>query len=131
MPGMIPSRKELKNAETKLVNNNLLQEQRIGNMFRVKVGPNFMRIRKDFDSLLSQWETIIERTTNLFMRLNTDLAEIVATVIYTADSLKKKDKDSPTETQVLESVMQWKQKRHPLLDRIVVASTIRNLGMLR
>jgi hypothetical protein len=51
--------------------------------------------------------------------------------MYAADSLKKKDNGSPTETQVLESVLQWKQKRRPSLDKSVVASIIRNLGMLR
>jgi O-acetyl-ADP-ribose deacetylase (regulator of RNase III)/uncharacterized protein YwgA len=126
-----PFCRELKNAETKLVNNNLLQEERIRNMFMVKVGPNYMRNRKDFNSSISQWAAIIEKTTDLFMRMNTDQAEIVATVIYAADSLKKKGNGSPTETQVLESVLQWKQKRRPSLDKSVVASIIRNLGMLR
>ncbi len=126
-----PFCRELKNAETKLVNNNLLQEERIRNMFMVKVGPNYMRNRKDFNSSISQWAAIVEKTTDLFMRMNTDQAEIVATVIYAADSLKKKGNGSPTETQVLESVLQWKQKRRPSLDKSVVASIIRNLGMLR
>jgi len=40
--------RDLKNAETKLVNNNLLQEERCGQMFLVKPGPNFDRVRKDF-----------------------------------------------------------------------------------
>ena len=90
-----------------------------------------MRVRKDFDSSISQWATIVEKTTDLFMRMNTDQAEIVATVMYAANSLRKKDNGSLTETQVLESVMQWKQKRRPSLDKSVVASIIRNLGMLR
>ena len=126
-----PFCKELKDAETKLVNNNLLQEERLGKMFVVKVGPNYKRVRTDFDSSISQWETIIEKTTDLFMRMNTDQAEIVATIMYAANSLKKKDNGSPTETQVLDSVMQWKQKRRPPLNKSVVASIIRNLGMLR
>ncbi|MBM4278145.1 MAG: macro domain-containing protein [Deltaproteobacteria bacterium] len=121
----------LKNAETKLVNNNLLQEERIGSMFRVKVGPNYIRVRNDFNSSISQWAAIVEKTTDLFMRMNADQAEIVATVIYAADSLRKKDNGSPTETQVLESVLQWKQKRRPPLDKSAVASVIRNLGILR
>ena len=125
-----PFCRELKNAETKLVNNNLLQEERIRNMFMVKVGPNYMRIRKDLNSSISQWAAIVEKTTDLFMRVNTNQAEIVATVMYAANSLKKKGNGSPTETQVLESVMQWKQKRRPSLDKSVVASIIRNLGML-
>jgi uncharacterized protein YwgA/O-acetyl-ADP-ribose deacetylase (regulator of RNase III) len=126
-----PFSKELKNAETKLVNSNLLQEERLGRMFRVKVGPNYIRVKKDFDAELSKWAAIIEKTMDLFMRMNTDQSEIVATVIFTADSLQKKSAAIPTETQVLESVMKWKQKHRPPLDKLVVASTIRNLGMLR
>jgi O-acetyl-ADP-ribose deacetylase (regulator of RNase III)/uncharacterized protein YwgA len=126
-----PFCKELKNAETRLVNNNLLQEERQGNMFVVKAGPNFARVRNAFDSSFSQWSPIIEKTADLFMRTNTNQAEIVATVMYAADSLKRKEKSRPTETQVLESVLQWKQKRRPAIDKSVVASTIRNLGMLR
>ena len=126
-----PFSKELKNAQAKLINNNLIQEERKGKMFVVKVGPNYERTKKDFDSAFSKWSTLIEKTTDLFMRMNTDQAEIVATVMYAADSLKKQDENRPTETQILESVMQWKQKRRPPLDKAVVASVIRNLGMPR
>lgn len=58
-------------------------------------------------------------------------AEVVATVIFAADALKKQKNVAPTETEVLDSVLQWKQKRRPPLDVPTVASTIRNLGMLR
>jgi O-acetyl-ADP-ribose deacetylase (regulator of RNase III)/uncharacterized protein YwgA len=126
-----PFCKELKIAETKLVNNNLLQEERSGKMFMVRVGPNFMKVRKDFDSALTKWAPIIEKTTDLFMRMTTNQAEIVATVIFATDFLKEKGKGIPTETEVLESVLQWKQKRRPPLDRLAVAPIIRNLGMLR
>jgi len=126
-----PFSRELKNAETKLVNNNLLQEERYGKMFLVKSGPNFDRIRKDFKKSLDKWTPIIEKTTDLFMRVNTDQAEVIATVMFAADSLKTKNHSKPTETDVLEAVLQWKQKRRPPLDEAAVASTIRNLGMLR
>lgn len=126
-----PFSKEVKSAETKLVNNNLLQEERLGRMFMVKVGPNFERIKKGFETSLDQWEEIIEKTADLFIRINTDQAEIVSTVMYAADSLKKERNTIPNETEVLNSVMQWKQKRRPPLDEPAVVSTIRNLGMLR
>jgi O-acetyl-ADP-ribose deacetylase (regulator of RNase III) len=126
-----PFCKELKTAETRLVNNNLLQEERHGKAFLVKVGPNFMKIRKDFESALTKWAPIVEKTTDLFMRMTTNQAEIVATVMFATDSLKKKENGIPTETEVLESVMQWKQKRRPPLDRLAVAPIIRNLGILR
>jgi O-acetyl-ADP-ribose deacetylase (regulator of RNase III)/uncharacterized protein YwgA len=126
-----PFSRELKNAETKLVNNNLLQEERYGKMFLVKSGPNFARVRKDFQNSLDNWIAIIEKTTDLFMRVNTDQAEVIATVMFAADALKKESGSIPTETEVFDAVLQWKQKRRPPLDEAAVASTIRNLGMLR
>jgi hypothetical protein len=62
--------------------------------------------------------------------MNTDQAEVVATVIFAADGLKKQRNSAPLETEVLDSVMQWKQRRQPPLETKIVASTIRNLGML-
>ncbi len=122
---------DLKNAETKLVNNNLLQEERYGKMFLVKTGPNFDRVRKDFQVSLAKWMPIIEKTTDLFMRVNTDQAEVIATVMFAADAFKMESRSIPTETEVLDAVLRWKQKRRPPLDEPAVASTIRNLGMLR
>jgi hypothetical protein len=65
------------------------------------------------------------------MRVNTDQAEVIATVMFAADALKMETRSSPTETEVLDAVLRWKQKRRPPLDEGAVASTIRNLGMLR
>lgn len=126
-----PFSRELKNAESKLINNNMLQEKRFGKMFLVESGPNFERTRKDFQALLDKWTPIIEKTTDLFMRVNTDQAEVIATVLFAADALKEETGSIPTETEVLKAILQWKQKRRPPLDEAVVASTIRNLGMLR
>ena len=126
-----PFSEDLKNAKAKLVNSNLLQEERHGQMFLVKTGPNFEKIRKDFQGSIDKWMPIIEKTTDLFMRVNTDQAEVVATVIFAADTLKKEQRAEPTEVEVFEAVLRWKQKRRPPLDETDVASTIRNLGMLR
>jgi O-acetyl-ADP-ribose deacetylase (regulator of RNase III)/uncharacterized protein YwgA len=126
-----PFSPDLKPAETKLVNSNLIQEERRGQWFMVKVGPNFERVRKDYKAFLDQWRLVIDKTTDLFLRMNTDQAEVVATVIFAADALKRQQKATPSETEVLESVLQWKQRRKPPLDTPTVASAIRNLGMLR
>jgi hypothetical protein len=114
-----------------LVNSNLIQEERKGKWFIVKVGPNFERVRKDFRSALDKWGAIIERTADLFLRMNTDQAEVVATVIFAADALKKKRNSVPSEIEVLDSVLEWKQRRRPPLDSLEIATAIRNLGMLR
>jgi len=121
----------LKAVEAKLINNNLLQEERLGRMFVVKTGPNYDRVRSSYAAVISQWSDVIDKTTDLFMRVNTDQAEIIATVLFAARDLEQKHRTSPTEADVLEAVMQWKQKRRPPLDQETVASTIRNLGMLR
>ncbi len=126
-----PFSPDLKNAESKLINNNLLQEVRKGSMFLVKAGPNFDRIRKNYEDSLEKWKSIIDKTTDLFMRVNTDQAEIIATVMFAADELDGENNHIPTETEVLDAAMKWKQKRRPPLDKSGVATTIRNLGMLR
>jgi uncharacterized protein YwgA len=125
-----PFSKELKPAESKLINNNLLQEQRLGRMFEIKVGTNFDEARKRYNTLLGKYTPVIEKTADLFMRVDTTQAEILATVIFTANSLKQNSNATISETDVLEAVMQWKQRRHPPLSKASVASTIRNLGML-
>jgi len=127
-----PFSSQLKSAVTELVNSNLLQEERSGQMFKMKVGPNYARIRNSFEEYFSQPERahLIEKTIDLFMRVNTDQAELLATVLYSADSLGRELDRTPTEMEVLSYVMQWKQKRRPPLEETAVASTIRNLAML-
>jgi uncharacterized protein YwgA/O-acetyl-ADP-ribose deacetylase (regulator of RNase III) len=125
-----PFSKELKPAEAKLINNNLLQEERLGKMFEIKVGTSFDEARKRYNVLLEKYSSVIEKTADLFMRVDTTQAEILATVIFTANALKKNSKSPISETDVLEAVMQWKQRRKPPLSEVAVASTIRNLGML-
>jgi O-acetyl-ADP-ribose deacetylase (regulator of RNase III)/uncharacterized protein YwgA len=122
---------ELKNAQTELVNNNLLQEERLGRMFRVKVGPNYQRVFQNYENAISKWSSIIEKTTDLFMRINTDQSEIAATVLFTADELKRAMKTKPDEMELMNAVLEWKQRRRPPLEQSSVASAIRNLGMLR
>ncbi|MBI4309579.1 MAG: hypothetical protein HY591_04535 [Candidatus Omnitrophica bacterium] len=75
----------------------------------VKVGPNFSRIRKNFETHISKWSAVIEKTVDLFMRVNTDQAEIIATVLFATKELTQR-KGLPSELDVLESVMEWKQK---------------------
>jgi uncharacterized protein YwgA len=125
-----PFSRELKPAEAKLINNNLLQEERLGRMFEIKVGTGFNEARKRYNTLLEKYASLIEKTTDLFMRVDTTQAEILATVIFTANSLKQNSRTTISETNVLEAVMQWKQRRNPPLNKSMVASTIRNLGMM-
>jgi len=126
-----PFSKDLKKVETRLINANLLQEEQLGKMFMVKPGPNFSRVRHKYEMSLAQWSRIIDKTTDLFMRVNTNQAEVIATVLFAANELSKRREIPFSEKDVLRAVMDWKQRRRPPLEENTVASTIRNLGMLR
>jgi O-acetyl-ADP-ribose deacetylase (regulator of RNase III)/uncharacterized protein YwgA len=124
-----PFAKDLKKVTVKLANSNLLQERQVNRMIVVTTGSNYSRVRKRFETQLARWELILEKTTDLFMRLNTRQAELVATVLFVANELRDR-KPELSEKDVLEDVMKWKLMRKPPLEEPDVASTIRHLGML-
>lgn len=126
-----PFSQELKGVEAKLINNGLLQEERRGQMFMVKVGPNFKRVCEKYAPAFGQWSKILDKVADLFMRVDTNQAEVIATVLFAAHELTENREAAPSEMEVLKAVMQWKQRRRPPLDETTVASTIRNLGALR
>jgi len=125
-----PFSSNLKGIIGRLMNNGLIQERRHGRMLEVSVGRTYNDARKAYSDDLSRWEPTIEKVVDLFLRLNTDEAEIVATVLFSANSLERDNNKIPTEQEVLDAVMQWKQKRRPPLDKETAAYTIRNLAVL-
>lgn len=125
-----PFSPEAKGLITKLVNNGLIYEERLGRMFSVKVGRTFEDARKAYINDLKQWNQIIEKVADLFMRMQTKQAEAVATVLFAAFDVAQVKKEKPSETEVLEEIMKWKQRRRPRLNEGEIAVTIRNLAAL-
>ncbi len=125
-----PFSPELKDLITKLVNAGLIREERLGRMFSVKVGPGFEDYRTKHSGELRQWESTIAKVADLFMRMHTQRSEVVATVLFAAGALSDKVRGKPQESEVLQHVMKWKQRRRPPLDEGQVAYTIRSLGAL-
>src|SRR5664280_2860570 len=97
-------------------------------MFRVIPGSACEKDRLKYQDSFRQWDHLIDKTVDLFLRLDTRKAEIVATVLFTEKTINKVD---ITEKYVFDEVMSWKQKRKPPLDPVEVAETVRNLGMLK
>jgi O-acetyl-ADP-ribose deacetylase (regulator of RNase III)/uncharacterized protein YwgA len=126
-----PFARSLKGRITQLVNNGLLREERIGQMFEAKPGVTFEDARRTYKADIQELEPIIERVTDLFLRVMTRRAEVAATVHFAAESLAKQPHGQPSERDVLTHVMDWKQGRRPPLDEAEVAMTIRNLAALR
>jgi uncharacterized protein YwgA len=125
-----PYAPELKTLITKLANNALIREERLGQMFAVKVGQTFADALRAYGSELERWNDVIEKLADLFMRMNTQQAELVATVHFAANSLIAAGQQKPTEEEVLVEVMKWKQKRRPPLHEAEVALAIRHMSML-
>jgi O-acetyl-ADP-ribose deacetylase (regulator of RNase III)/uncharacterized protein YwgA len=124
-----PYCRELDNAKKRLANDGLIQEEKLGNMLRVFPGPEYQAARNKFKENLKTWDQLIDKTADLFLRLNTNQAEIVATVLFIENELK--NNGNVYERDVLNKVMEWKQKRRPPIKEIEVAETIRNLGILK
>ena len=124
-----PFSSQLKTKLTKLVNNGLIEEEQLGNMFMVKVGNTFKDAREVHKKDIESKEEIIEKLTDLFCRLNTKQGEIAATVHFAWKTMETKPGSKPSEEDVLNEVMNWKQKRRPPYDKLEIAKTVRNLAV--
>lgn len=120
-----PFAKGLDDVKKRLADAGIIQERQLGSMLQVTLGPEFAEARKRYKDNISQWSPLLDKTADLFLRLNTDQAEMVATVLYAGQELK--NKNDPSEKDILHSVVDWKKKR---MDPDEVAQTIRNLGVL-
>ena len=121
-----PFAPRLKSITAKLVNNGLIREKSLGQMFAVEVGATYPDARRAYAKELETWGSNMEQIADLFLRMNTHQAEVAATVHFAAQDLP----EDATESTVLANVMQWKQRRDPAWDEKEVASTVRNLAAL-
>lgn len=126
-----PFSDSLKQRMSQLINNGLVVEERVGSMFRVRPGISYSDARSASLADLARWEQEIHLVTDLFLRLDTDSSEIAATVHFAATELSKSLSRTPSEVEVLNAVMTWKQRRNPPLRDVAVARTIRNLAIHR
>lgn len=125
-----PFSPQLKSKLTKLVNNGLITEERFGSMFMIKVGRTFEDAKETYKKEIESAEPIIEKLTDLFCRLNTKHAEIAATVHFARKTMKIESDAKPTEEDVLNEVIHWKQRHRPPYDILECAKSIRNLAVL-
>jgi uncharacterized protein YwgA/O-acetyl-ADP-ribose deacetylase (regulator of RNase III) len=125
-----PFAPELKRVTSRLTNNGLLVEERLGNMFAVRPGPTFRDASAQYSQEIARWEPAILRVADLFMRISTQEAEVAATVYFTALQLSEGRDDPPTEREIFDAVKEWKQRRNPPLADEAIAEAIRHMNML-
>lgn len=125
-----PFASEFKKVITQLVNNGLIEECSLGRMFEVRVGAAFQDSARQFSEKLEEWQPIIYQVTDLFTRVNTQQAEIMATVHKAASDLADQLKQTPTAEEVTTEVLNWKQKRRPPFKQEEVEHAVNVLAVL-
>ena len=99
-------------------------------MFAVKPGATYPDAVRAFRTCLEQWEAVIDRITDLFLRMKTQQAEIATTVHFTTQSLTRQTRGAISESAIFEAVKQWKQDWCPPLQDEEIAQAIRDLNVL-
>jgi uncharacterized protein YwgA/O-acetyl-ADP-ribose deacetylase (regulator of RNase III) len=125
-----PFAPELKRIITRLANHKIIHEEKLGRMFKIKVGPTYSSAAEAYKDNLDKWSDKLDKIADLFMRMDTKQAELAATVHFACMTLKERNKTRLTEEDVLSEVMKWKKRRRPPLEETEVALTTRNLNML-
>ncbi len=125
-----PYSDEVKQVLTRLINNGLIVERKLGRMLATDVGPTYEDAKKAYERFLMQWQSQITAVADLVVRMNTDDAELAATVHFAAKNLRGQEGRQPSELEVLRYVQNWKQRRRPPLKETDIALAIRRLNIL-
>ena len=127
-----PFADEVKLALSTFANSNLIYESQLGPMTALKIGPEYLSVRQQYDDELRGFQSKISKTVDLFSRIkSTQQAEEVTTVFYAVRELKKQHVDGKVSEQDLyDYVFKWKNHWNTPEKYEAIASAIRNLAML-
>jgi len=128
-----PFSQDIKEVLSVFANSNLIYEKQMGKMTALKIGSEYGKIKSSFEAIINKYKKEIDKTTDLFSRIkNTDQAEEVATVLYATRDLKKNATNSEVSEQALfDYILNWKKDWASKEKKEKLASTIRNLQMLK
>lgn len=127
-----PFADEVKLALHNFANRNWLQEEQLGQLMALRVGPQYDSDRAKFTEVLKTHSRKIAKTVDLFSRIkNTEQAEELVTVLYASRVLKSsKPQHEVAEQELLDYVLSWKKTWRTDEKQQAVAGAIRNLVML-
>lgn len=127
-----PFARDVAKIMSRLVNNNLLVQEKLGRMVAHRVGPTYRDARRAYGSELARWDAQIERVADLLARLRTTrAAEVAASVHFASATIREDTSSPPDERRVLEVVLTWKDTMRPSLQADEVLLAMRSLAMLR
>jgi len=119
---------KIKEHTAALLSAKLITESDLGRLKEIRTGEAFNTKRQKYSSKIVEQESLIDKTADLFLRMNTNQSEITGTIIYSYNELKRSHK--PSELDVFDEVMAWKKRHRPPLIEKEVADAIRNLAIL-
>lgn len=127
-----PFSDDVKRALHDFANRNWLQEERLGRMLALRVGPEYVKDRRQFAEQIRPYQKKIDKTVDLFSRIkNTEQAEEVFTVLYASRQLKQQNpSDEVDEQQVFDYILEWKKSWNNDEKKHAVAEAIRNLVVM-
>jgi O-acetyl-ADP-ribose deacetylase (regulator of RNase III) len=123
-----PFAPDLKAAVGRMQNNGILTEQSDGRVIEMRSGPALTDALVSYSDHLAEWSDLIDRLVDLAARFDTKGAEVAATVHFAAGQLRNQLGHSPTVTDVVTYVEEWKRRRNPQLKRDDILRAIVNLG---
>jgi O-acetyl-ADP-ribose deacetylase (regulator of RNase III) len=123
---------DFKPALHELANRNWLQEQPLGRMTTLRIGPQYEKDRGKFRDVIATNERTIAKTVDLFSRIKTtEQAEEVLTVLLASRALKRQHPGKQVgEQQLYDYVLDGKKSWRNEEKRLGVAAAIRHLVML-
>ena len=127
-----PFSSDVKAALHEFANRNWLQEQPLGRMLALRVGPQYEQDRRKFAAQIETYQKKIAKAVDLFSRIKTtEQAEEVLTVLYASRQLKQtRGFDAVAEKDIYDYILEWKKSWQTDEKRYAVASAIRNLVLL-
>ena len=116
---------------SRLVNNDLLSQEKLGRMVSHRVGTTYPAAWRAYGADLERSSDAIDRVADLLARLRTTRsAEVAATVHFAATTMRAMDGSPPHERAVLDDVLAWKHAMKPPLAPEEVLLAMRSLAML-
>ena len=112
-------------------NRNWLNEQHLGRMIALRVSPQYLKDRAQYQEQIDRYQRKINKAVDLFSRIkSTEQAEEVMTVFFAARQLKAKRNGDAAEQDLQDYILDWKKSWRTDEKREAVASAIRNLILL-
>ena len=125
-----PFSQDVNKAITVFANNNLIVEQRFGQMIRLKMSKEYIDFSKHYSIYIEKYRTEIDKTIDLFSRIkNTNQAEVIATVFFASNALKSKGTPAD-EKEIYDYIVKWKKMWNDKKKEEELSNSIRDLASM-